>query len=61
MRMSAVGMRAWTRATPRADLRSTAMEVLRRVRRSAVEGAGVEVVVWCDAGWARSMRMTVAP
>lgn len=56
------GIRCLTRARPEGDLRSMAIEVLRRVSRSGVGGGGgvVEEEEWAE-GWARSRRRTVAP
>jgi hypothetical protein len=58
--MSTFGRRAWRREREAGDLRSSAMEVLRRVRRSDVGGGGGEVVEWAE-GEGRSMRRTEAP
>lgn len=58
MRMSTCGISVLIRARPAGDFRFTDMELLRLVSWSGVEGGGSEV---CAAGWARSMRRTVAP
>lgn len=47
------------KARPEGDLKSTAMELLCRVKRSAVGGGGLEV--WVRLGTTRSTRMTEAP